>query len=216
MTKPNFPNRTLYHGDNLTFLRGINSGTVNLIYADPPFNKNKDFHATPDNIASGAKFTDRWRWDVDVHRDWIDAIKDDWPGVWSVIEASRVASGDDMAAFLCWLGVRLLETHRVLRDDGSIYLHIDRTAHAWTKALMDGIFGRKQFRNEIVWFYDDAPGRSNRYFRASMTRSFGIPNQRSGISTMAMYGYPLSQHRLSVTRPRAPSAASLTSEARPQ
>lgn len=157
-------NRTLYHGDNLKFLRGINTGTMHLIYADPPFKKNRDFHATPDSIAAGAKFSDRWRWDTDVHPDWIDTIKDDWPGVWQVIEAARIASGDDMAAFLCWLGVRLLEMRRVLRDDGSLYLHIDHTAHAWVKALMDGIFGRKQFRNEIVWFYDDAPGRSNRYF----------------------------------------------------
>ena len=125
MTRPNFTNRTLYHGDNLTFLRGINSGTVHLIYADPPFNKNKDFHATPDSIAAGAKFADRWRWDTDVHPEWVDAIQDDWPGVWQVIEAARVASGEDMAAFLCWLGVRLLEMRRVLRNDGSLYLHID-------------------------------------------------------------------------------------------
>ena len=164
MTQPNFANRTLYHGDNLKFLRGINSGTVHLIATDPPFNKNKDFHATPDSLAAGARFADRWKWDVDVHPEWVDAIQDDWPGVWQVIEAARTASGGDMAAFLCWLGVRLLEMHLILRDDGSLYLHIDHTAHAWTKTLMDAIFGTKQFRNEIVWFYDDAPGRSNRYF----------------------------------------------------
>ena len=58
-----------------------------------------------------------------------------------------------MAAYLCWLGVRLLEMRRVLREDGSIYLHINHTAHAWVKALMDAIFGRKNFRNEIVWCY---------------------------------------------------------------
>lgn len=144
-------NRTLYHGDNLKFLRGINTGTMNLIYADPPFNKNKDFHATPDSIAAGAKFTDRWRWDTDVHPDWIDTIKDDWPGVWQVIEAARVASGDDMGAFLCWLGVRLMAMHRVLRDDGSLYLHIDNTADSYVRMLMDAIFGKDNFRNAIRW-----------------------------------------------------------------
>ena len=46
-----------------------------------------------------------------------------------------------------------MEMHRILRDDGSIYLHIDHTAHAYVKALMDAIFGRKNFRNEIVWSY---------------------------------------------------------------
>lgn len=152
----NVANRTVLHGDNLTFLRGINTGTVHLIATDPPFKKNKDFHATPESLAAGARFSDRWKWDRDVHQDWIDAIQDDWPAVWQVIEAAKVASGPDMAAFLCWLGVRLMEMHRVLRDDGSIYLHIDHTAHAWVKALMDGIFGRKHFRNEIAWCYSGA------------------------------------------------------------
>ena len=153
MTEVNFQNRTLYHGDNLDFLRGMNSETVHLIATDPPFNKNRDFHATPDSLARGARFEDRWRWDRDVQEEWIDAIKDDWAGVWSVAQSARVSYGDDMAAFLCWLGVRLLEMRRVLRNDGSIYLHIDHTAHAYVKTLMDAIFGKKNFRNEIVWFY---------------------------------------------------------------
>ena len=163
MTTPNFANRTLFHGDNLDFLRGINSGTIHLIATDPPFNKGRDFHATPESLAAGARFEDRWRWDKDVHPEWVDAIQDDWPAVWLVIEAARAASGDDMAAFLAWLGVRLMEMHRVLRDDGSIYLHIDHTAHAWVKAMMDGIFGRKNFRNEIVWCYA-LGGSSKRYW----------------------------------------------------
>ena len=67
MTTPNFANRTLFHGDNLDFLRGINSGTIHLIATDPPFNKGRDFHATPESLAAGARFEDRWRWDKDVH-----------------------------------------------------------------------------------------------------------------------------------------------------
>ena len=58
MATPNFANRTLYHGDNLPFLRGINSGTIHLIATDPPFNKGRDFHATPDSLAAGARFGD--------------------------------------------------------------------------------------------------------------------------------------------------------------
>ena len=79
MPSPNFANRTLYHGDNLGFPRGINSGTIHLIATDPPFNKGRDFHATPDSLAAGARFEDRWSWDRDVHQDWVDAIQDDWP-----------------------------------------------------------------------------------------------------------------------------------------
>ena len=76
---------------------------------------------------------------------------------------ARTTYGDDMGAFLCWLGVRLLEMHRVLRPDGSIYLHIDHTAHAYVKTLMDSIFGKKNFRNEIVWCYT-GPSNTKRWF----------------------------------------------------
>ncbi len=151
MAEPNFQNRTLYHGDNLDFLRGMNSETVHLIATDPPFNKNRDFHATPDSLAAGARFKDRWRWDKDVHEEWTDSIIDDFPAVWEVIIAARAAYGDDMGAFLCWLGVRLMEMRRVLRANGSIYLHCDPTASHYIKAMMDAIFGWKNFRNEIVW-----------------------------------------------------------------
>ncbi len=163
MAEPNFQNRTLYHGDNLDFLRGMNSETVHLIATDPPFNKNRDFHATPDSLAAGARFRDRWSWERDVHEEWTDNIKDDWPAVWEVIDAARAAYGDDMGAFLCWLGVRLMEMHRVLRADGSIYLHIDHTAYAYVKCMMDAVFGHKQFRNEIVWCYT-GPSNTKRWF----------------------------------------------------
>ena len=151
MASPNFNNRTLYHLDNLDVLRGMNSESVHLIATDPPFNKGRDFHATPDSLAAGARFQDRWKWDNDVHPDWVDKIQDDWPAVWSVIESSRASWGDDMAAFLCFMGVRLMEMRRVLREDGSIYLHCDPTASHYLKALMDAIFGGKNFLSEIIW-----------------------------------------------------------------
>ena len=150
---PNFPNRALYHGDNLDFLRGMNSETVQLIATDPPFKKGKDFYATPGSLAEGAQFDDRWSWREHLHVDWMSHIAREHPDVWQVIMAAKNVYGDDMGAFLCWLGVRLLELHRILRENGTIYLHIDHTAHAWTKCLLDAIFGRPNFRNEIVWCY---------------------------------------------------------------
>ena len=56
MAEPNWKNRTLFHGDNLGFLRAMNSESVDLIATDPPFNKGRDFHAMPDSLAKGAKF----------------------------------------------------------------------------------------------------------------------------------------------------------------
>ena len=163
MTSQNFRNRTLYHGDNLGFLRGMNSGTVDLVATDPPFNKSRDFHATPDSLAAGAQFHDRWSWRDDIHDEWLTAIMRDAPEVWQVISTAKAVYGDDMGAFLCWLGVRLLEIHRILADDGSLYLHIDHTAEAWVKCLLDGIFGKANFRNAIVWRSTSAHSDSNRF-----------------------------------------------------
>ena len=172
MPERNFENRTLYHGDNLDFLKGMNSGTVNLIATDPPFNKSRDFHATPDKLAAGASFTDRWRWDDDVHQEWVDEIKDDYPGVWQAIENGRINHSSGMAAYLCWLGVRLIQMHRVLADDGSLYLHIDNTAHAYIKCLMDAIFDQRNFRNDVVWQRTYSHNDPKRYGRITDTLLF--------------------------------------------
>ena len=68
-----------------------------------------------------------------------------------------------MAAFLCFMGVRLIEMRRVLRADGSLYLHCDPTASHYLKALLDGVFGRQNFKNEIAWCYTSG-GVSKRWF----------------------------------------------------
>ena len=163
MSTPNWKNRTFFHGDNLVFLRAMNTASVDLIATDPPFKKGRDFHATPDSLASGARFQDRWSWERDVHNDWVDKITDDFPRVMNVIQGSRMSYGDDMGAFLCFMGVRLLEMRRVLKPTGSIYLHCDPTAGHYIKELMDAIFGRRMFRNEIIWCYETG-GRSTKHF----------------------------------------------------
>ena len=152
--QPNWQNRTLFHGDNLPFLRALNSASVDLIATDPPFNKGRDFHATPDSLAAGAKFQDRWSWEQDVHQDWVDQITDDYPRLMEAIESARYAHSDGMGAFMCFVAVRLLEMRRVLKPTGSIYLHCDPTASHYLKAVMDAIFGWKHFINEVVWSYD--------------------------------------------------------------
>ena len=157
MTELNFKNRTLYHGDNLDFLRGMNSETVHLIATDPPFKKQRDFHDKK------GEFSDKWSWDKDVHPDWMDSLFDDWRTVYEVIDAANHAYGQDMGAFLCFMAVRLIEMHRILRPDGSLYLHIDHTAHAWVKCLLDAIFDYSNFRNEIVWDYQTG-GASKRWY----------------------------------------------------
>ena len=147
---------TLYEMDNLPVLRGMNSETVDLIATDPPFNTKRNRSGTAGEYVDNWKWgdtnilPDQWKWN-EVHPKWLESIKDDNPGLHQVIEATRVSHADDTAASLCFLGVRLLEMHRVLKSTGSIYLHCDHTANAYIRMCMDAIFGRKNFRNEIVW-----------------------------------------------------------------
>ena len=168
----NFRNRTLYHGDNLEFLRGINSETIDLVATDPPFNKGRDFHATPDSLAAGARFHDRWSWEKDVEGEWIDQIKTDWPAVQEVIDAANHTWGEDMGAFLCYMGVRLMEMHRLLKPTGSLYLHCDDTASAYLTMMLDAIFGRRNRRNMIKWCYTGPSPATNYFPRKSDTILF--------------------------------------------
>lgn len=147
----NWENRTLFHGDNLDFMRAMNSASVDLIATDPPFNKSRDFHATPDSLAKGASFQDRWSWEKDVHQDWIDQLTDDHPALMEAIESAIHAHSDGMGAYMCFMAVRLLAMRRILKPTGSIYLHCDPTASHYLKAVMDAIFGQRNFRNQIVW-----------------------------------------------------------------
>ena len=159
----NWRNRTLFHGDNLAFLRAMNTESVDLIATDPPFNKGRDFHATPDSLAAGAKFQDRWSWERDVHEEWTDQITDDYPRLMEAIESARYAHSDGMGAYMCFMAVRLLAMRRVLKPTGSIYLHCDPTASHYLKAVMDAIFGWRNFRNEVLWLYKTG-GMSKRWF----------------------------------------------------
>lgn len=165
MARPNWKNRTLFRGDNLAFLRAMNSGSVHLIATDPPFNKGRDFHATPDSLATGAKFQDRWSWERDIHQDWIDQITDDCPRLMEAIESARYAHSHGMGAYMCFMAVRLLEMHRILLDDGTIYLHCDPTASHYLKAVMDAIFGWRNFGNHVIWHYRGAGVPKNGFAR---------------------------------------------------
>ena len=164
----NFPDNTLYELDNLDVLRGMNSETVDLIATDPPFNTKRNRSGTAGFYVDNWKWgdtgilPDQWKWN-EVHPKWLEEIKDDNLALFQVIEASRVSHGEDIAAFLCFLSVRLLECHRILKSTGSIYLHCDHTANSYIRMAMDAIFGKKNFRNEIAWCYT-GPSNTTRWF----------------------------------------------------
>jgi len=148
----NFDSGTVWTGDNLPVMRGMNDACVDLIYLDPPFNSNRHYEAPIGSKAAGAAFKDAWTLDdVDVCEH--GELADRNPAAYSVIEAARQAHGKGMQSYLIFMAVRLLEMHRILKPTGSIYLHCDPTASHYLKLLMDSVFGRARFRNEIAWCY---------------------------------------------------------------
>ena len=158
----NFASGTVWTGDNLPVMRGMNDASVDLIYLDPPFNSNRHYEAPIGSKAAGAAFKDAWTLDdIDVHEH--GELADRNPAAYAVIEAARQASGKGMQSYLIFMAVRLLEMHRVLKPTGSIYLRCDPTASHYLKLLMDGIFGRGNFLNEIAWCYKSG-GVSKRWF----------------------------------------------------
>ncbi len=147
MPTPNWANQTIWTGDNLLIMRGMNSACVDLIYLDPPFNSKANYAAPIGSKAAGAEFKDTWTL-RDVDAEWINLIEAKHPALHRVLLAAMTKSDK---SYLVYMAVRLLEMHRILKPTGSIYLHCDPTMSHYLKVLMDAIFGRAQFRNEVIW-----------------------------------------------------------------
>lgn len=186
MTELNVPNRTLAIMDNLTFLRSLNNECIDLIAIDPPFATRETFKKIPKKPITVAELDeevalaqahgvahsegigetrvkDVWKWDKDIHPDWKASIEEDYPSVFSVIQAVEECASENEAAYICFMAVRLIECRRVLKSTGSIYVHCDWHANSYLRMLLDAIFGAKQYRNEIVWCYT-GPGNTKRWF----------------------------------------------------
>ena len=157
----NINSKTIFTGDNLPIMRGMNSESVDLIYLDPPFNSNANYAAPIGSEAAGAEFKDTWTLrDVDIT--WLDLIEAKHPALNRVIHA---AMSNSDKSYLIYMAVRLLEMHRILKDSGSIYLHCDPTMSHYLKLVMDTIFGKQHFQNEIIWCYERGSRRKSQFGR---------------------------------------------------
>ena len=155
--EPNWTDQTIWTGDNLDIMRGMNSATVDLIYLDPPFNSNANYAAPIGSEAAGAEFKDTWGLN-DINLAWHGLIKHEHPGLYDMLLATQKIHGDSMMSYLIYMAPRIMEMHRLLKPTGSIYLHCDPTASHYLKLIMDAVFGRNNFRREIVWSNEDSSG----------------------------------------------------------
>ncbi|WP_413876394.1 site-specific DNA-methyltransferase [Albidovulum sp.] len=154
----------LYYGDNLRVLRDeIADESVDLVYLDPPFNSNASYNVlfrSPTGEGSAAQieaFDDTWHWGVEAEAAFQEVRRSGHTDAATMLEAMRSFLGmNDMMAYLAMMAVRLVELHRVLRPTGSLYLHCDPTASHYLKILLDAVFGKGRFRNEIIWKRTDS------------------------------------------------------------
>ena len=117
--------------------------------------------AWPDTRNGGYK--DIWSWEDDIHEDWLTDLADTREDISRLIETTRYTHSEDVAAYLCYMAVRLIEIHRVLKPTGNLFLHCDHTANGYLRQLLDVIFGVGNFRNEIIWCYT-GPSNTPRWF----------------------------------------------------
>jgi site-specific DNA-methyltransferase (adenine-specific) len=137
-------------GDNLDLLRRIPDGSIDLVYVDPPFNTGRD-----------------------QARKRLRTVRDDAGGDRTGFQGKRyrtevlgsMSFEDAFEDYLAFLEPRFVETRRILAPTGSLYVHLDSREVHYVKVLLDRIFGRDRFLNDIVWAYDYG-GRSNRRWPA--------------------------------------------------
>jgi site-specific DNA-methyltransferase (adenine-specific) len=125
-------------GDNLPILRSLKSGSVDLIYIDPPFNTGK-IQSRMRIKTSQSALGDRTGYQGKRYK---------------TIKLGSREYEDTFDDYLAFLAPRLQEAYRILTTNGSLYFHIDFREVHYCKVLLDQIFGRSSFLNEIIWAYD--------------------------------------------------------------
>ena len=132
------PRLAVFHADNLAVLRALPDACVDLIYIDPPFNTGRVQRRT--HVAT-------------VRDDNGDRIG--FKGqLYRTIRGETSGYDDRFDDFLGFLQPRMEEAYRILSPEGSLFFHLDYREIHYCKVMLDGIFGRASFINEIIWAYD--------------------------------------------------------------
>lgn len=136
----------IYFGDNLPILQSLESESVDLIYIDPPFNTGRAQARTQIKVQ---------RVDGGETNDTVTGDRTGFQGRrYQTVTIGSKSYADAFDDYLAFLAPRLEEAYRLLAPHGSLYFHIDYREVHYCKVLLDQIFGRECFLNEIIWAYD--------------------------------------------------------------
>ncbi|HEX9117327.1 MAG TPA: site-specific DNA-methyltransferase [Anaerolineae bacterium] len=128
----------IYFGDNLPILQALPSGSIDLVYIDPPFNTGKAQRSERIKTVRSAE-GDRTGFQGQRY---------------ATVKIGTHSYADFFDDYLAFLEPRLIEIHRLLAPRGSLYFHIDYREVHYCKLLLDVVFGRGSFLNEVIWAYD--------------------------------------------------------------
>ena len=146
----------IHYGDNLEIMRSMKEKTIDLICTDPPFNSDRNYESS-----EGLAFSDTWNDKEETYaaRYKLRRLAEEDHRYIRLNEALEgfdllLKDNEKMKGYLAFMGPRILEMHRLLKDTGSFYLHCDSSASHYLKSLLDTVFGYKNFRNQIIWSYN--------------------------------------------------------------
>lgn len=161
--------RSLWALDNLTGMRTLDDESVALAYLDPPFNSGRNYATVLSRSRGSAgetsqAFIDTWRWTEETEHT-LKYLGDYLSKPVSDLVRSLVSSlgTNSTTAYLVEMAPRLAELHRVLRRDGSLYMHCDTASSHYLRLVLDQVFGPENFRNEVIWKRTHAHNGSRRY-----------------------------------------------------
>ena len=157
----------LFYGDCLDVMQNMPAGSVDLIYLDPPFNSQRNYHniykdetgrPLPDQVEA---FCDMWTLTPEREREIRHmpilvretGIDDATAEFWKLWLNALRKTNPALLAYLSYMLIRLAHMRVLLRPTGTLYLHCDPTAAHYIKVMLDGVFGHANFRNEIAWCY---------------------------------------------------------------
>ena len=139
--------RRVVHADNLEVLRTVPSESIDLVYVDPPFNTGK---LQSRDVLRTVRSETGDRTGFGGRR-------------YATTRVGGASFADAFDDYLGFLEPRLVEAHRVLKPTGAFYLHLDYREVHYCKIVLDSIFGRDNFQNEIIWAYDSGARATRRW-----------------------------------------------------
>lgn len=159
-------NRTFCIGDNLDYIKEIDDESIDLVYADPPFNKKRKFRSPLGSKAARSEFKDIWKPTID-DKFYNQVNKGQCSADLNRICQSIITTHSESMANYIITGVYqwAKEIHRVLKPTGSLYFHNDARAGHYTKQMLDYVFGKNNFLNDIIWWYRGTSCSSKQYLR---------------------------------------------------